>query len=507
MTDTRSDSKPLLATRGLTKRFGAMTACSEIDFDVRAGEVHALLGENGAGKTTLMKLLFGIERPDSGSIILDGRELDIRNPRDARSAGIGMVFQHFELVGNMTVTENIALGLQWWKLSRLRSLAASVSQYSDAHGLDLDPHAFVMDLPVGLQQRVEIVKALFGEARVLIMDEPTAVLSPLEWIDLQQVIRSLANEGRGVIFIGHKLREALSVSDRCTILRRGRKVATVVTADTNDQALARYMVGRAVSLTSRNEPLEPGEKMLRVNSVCTDEGGYDKDLAGVSFVVRRGEVFGVAGIEGNGQEKLADLLSGVIKPSAGTIERLDPGRGGTESEGGTEIGQATIPSDRHAAGASEDLTLQENLVLRAFADEPLARHGWLRFAAMREHCRSIIERFDVRAPGLDVAFKLLSGGNQQRAIIGREMIRQPALLVAAHPTRGLDVGAIEFVYGVIREHRAAGGATVLISAELDEVLALSDRFVALLNGAISEEMVPGEVDLGEIGLRMTNEPV
>ena len=467
--------------------------------------MHALLGENGAGKTTLMKLLFGIERPDGGSIVLDGRELDIRNPRDARSAGIGMVFQHFELVGNMTVTENIALGLQWWKPNRLRALAGAVLEYSDAHGLHLDPNALVMDLPVGLQQRVEIVKALFGEARVLIMDEPTAVLSPLEWIDLQEAIRSLANEGKGVIFIGHKLREALDVSDRCTILRRGRKVATVATAETNDQALARYMVGRAVRLTSRNEPLQPGETMLRMNSAYTDEGGYDKDLAGVSFVVRRGEVFGVAGIEGNGQEKLADVLSGAIELSAGTVERLDAGLGGPESEEGGGVGQATIPSDRHAVGAAVDLTLQENLVLRAFAGEPLARRGWLRFTAMREYCRSIIERFDVRAPGLDIVFGLLSGGNQQRAIIGREMIGRPALLIAAQPTRGLDVGAIEFVYGVIREHRAAGGATVLISAELDEVLALSDRFVTILNGAISKEMVPGEVDLGEIGLRMTSE--
>ncbi len=494
----------LLAARGLTKRYGDLIACSDIDLDVRAGEVHAILGENGAGKSTVMKMLYGVERPDAGSIIVDGEELTIRSPRDARSAGIGMVFQHFELVGKMTVTENIALGLEWWKPSRLGDLADRVTAFSDAHGLHLDPFARVEDLPIGLQQRVEIVKALLGEARFLIMDEPTSVLTPIEWTDLQHVIGSLADEGRGIIFIGHKLREALDISHRCTILRRGHKIATVATSETSESELARHMVGREVVLTSRNPPREPGEIVLAVESVSTDRGGHDRDLDDVSFEVREGEVLGVTGIEGNGQQKLADVLTGAIRPSRGSVDRRDPAPGEGARRHPTR--QAAIPSDRLAVGASEALTLQENLLVRDFANEPLSRRGWLRPQAMRGFCRSIIERFDVRTPGLDVAFGYLSGGNQQRAVIGREMSRQPTLLVASHPTRGLDVGAIEFVYSIIREHRAAGGATVLISGELDEVLTLSDRFVVLLNGVMSEEMVPGETDIAEIGLKMTNTP-
>ncbi len=484
----------VVRAEGIRKSYGNLVACSDIDFDVRAGEVHAVLGENGAGKSTLMKVLFGLVQPEAGRIWIHGEQVRLRSPRHARAAGIGMVFQHFELVDNLTVAENVALGISWWRPSRLRQLARELAAFSVRHNLEVDPDAVVGDLPIGLQQRVEIVKALFGGAEVLIMDEPTAVLSPVEWTGLQKVIRSLADEGRAIIFIGHKLHEALAIADRCTVLRNGERIGTIDAEQADRTTLATMMIGRDVNLRSRSAAGQPGSAVLELRDVSARARSHDADLSDLSLTVRQGEIFGVAGIEGNGQQTLLDLLSGLITPTQGSVEQ--PGEHASMTKG-------IIPADRHGAGSALDLPLRDNLIFRNFRSRPLARRGLLQFGAIDRHCGDLVEQFDIRAPGLGATFDNLSGGNQQKAVIARELHANPALLVAAHPTRGLDVGAIEFVYEVIRSYRASGGAVLLISGELDEILALADRFVVLLGGRASSIMHPTETSLTDIGLAMT----
>ena len=493
---------PVLRAEDITKAYGSLVACSDVDFDIRAGEVHALLGENGAGKSTLMKILYGLVRPDRGSVFVHDRRVRLRSPRDAKAVGIGMVFQHFELVDNLTVCENVALGTPWWRRIRLATLASELAEFSAQHGLEVSPHARVGDLPIGLQQRVEIVKALFGGAQILIMDEPTAVLSPVEWSGLQQVIRSLAGDGKSIVFIDHKLHEALAVADRCTVLRRGRKIGTVGASDADERTIARMMVGRDVSLLSRNAPQAPGEPVLELRSVSTDSAVHDANLEDLSFTVHRGEVFGVAGVEGNGQSTLADVLTGLVAPAGGEVLRhRASGAPGPAADALSNVG--VIPADRHALGSAADRSLRDNLIYRHFAGAPLSKRGLLQFGAIEQHCTRLCDTFDVRSPGIHAAFSELSGGNQQKAVIAREMHDRPALLVAVHPTRGLDVGAIEFVYEVVRTFRREGGAVALISEELDEILALADRFVVLFKGRQSSVMRPDEVDLTDIGLKMT----
>ncbi len=492
----------VLRAEGIAKAYGQVVACADIDFDIRAGEVHALLGENGAGKSTLMKILYGLVRPDRGSIRVHDRPVRLRSPRDAKAAGIGMVFQHFELVDNLTVCENVALGMPWWRRSGLARLAEELSEFSAEHRLEVSPHARVGDLPIGLQQRVEIVKALFAGAEILIMDEPTAVLSPVEWTGLETVIKSLAADGKSIVFIDHKLHEALAVADRCTVLRRGRRIGTIAAGDADEQTIARMMVGRDVSLLSRNEPRTPGAPVLELRSVTTGSAAHDADLDDVSFTVREGEILGVAGVEGNGQQTLADLLVGLINPTGGAMVLRGAPPGRTEAAD-PSFTTRTIPADRHGAGSALDLSLRENLILRDFASEPLSKRGLLQFAAIDERCGELCDTFDIRAPGPDAPFSALSGGNQQKAVIARELHSRPTLLIAVQPTRGLDVGAIEYVYEVLRDFRRHGGAVVLISGELDEVLALSDRFVVLFKGRPSEVMHPADADLTEIGLKMT----
>ena len=493
---------PVLRAEGITKSYGSLLACSDVDFDIRAGEVHALLGENGAGKSTLMKILYGLVRPDRGSVFVHDQPARLRSPRDAKAAGIGMVFQHFELVDNLTVCENVALGTPWWQRNRLATLASELADFSSQHGLEVSPHATVGDLPIGLQQRVEIVKALFGGAEILIMDEPTAVLSPVEWTGLHQVIRSLADDGKSIVFIDHKLHEALAVADRCTVLRRGRKIGTIDVEDADEKTIARMMVGRDVSLLSRNAPKSPGEPVLELRSISTDSAVHDANLEELSFTVHQGEVFGVAGVEGNGQSTLADVLTGLVAPTEGEVLH----HGSTElprTGGNGHPSVGVIPADRHALGSAVERSLRDNLIYRHFAVAPLSKRGLLQFSAIDQHCTRLCEAFDVRAPGIHAAFSDLSGGNQQKAVIAREMHIRPTLLVAVHPTRGLDVGAIEFVYEVIRAFRSEGGAVALISEELDEILALADRFVVLFKGRPSGVMRPDDVDLTDIGLKMT----
>lgn len=492
----------VLHAEGITKAYGSLLACSDVEFDLRAGEVHALLGENGAGKSTLMKILYGLVRPDRGTVSVRGQQVRMRSPRDAKAAGIGMVFQHFELVDNLTVSENVALGIPWWKRSQLAQLASELAEFSSQHGLEVSPHAMVGDLPIGLQQRVEIVKALFAGAEILIMDEPTAVLSSVEWEGLQQVIRSLVDDGKSIVFIDHKLHEALAVADRCTVLRRGRVIGTVDASDANEKTIARMMVGRDVSLLSRNSPNTPGAPVLELRAVSTASAVHDADLDDASFTVHQGEIFGVAGVEGNGQNTLADVLTDLVPLTGGEVLHRAAPQSSSVPDGRRPT-SGLIPADRHAAGSAVDRPLRDNLIYRDFAAAPLSKRGWLQFGAINEHCTRLCEKFDIRAPGVHAAFSDLSGGNQQKAVIAREMHNRPDLLVAVHPTRGLDVGAIEFVYEVIRTFRAEGGAVALISEELDEILALSDRFVVLFKGRPSEVMRPDEADLTDIGLKMT----
>ena len=495
---------PAVAMRGITKRFPGVVANEDVDFEAATGEVHALLGENGAGKTSLMNVLTGLYRPDEGEIILHGEHVHFHGPRDALDAGIGMVHQHFRLVEALTVAENLLLGEHeprvWLGAKAGRR---QIREASEALGLRVDPDARIWQLSVGEQQRVEIVKAVLRGSRVLVLDEPTAVLTPQEADQLFDTLRLMAREGHCVIVITHKLHEVMAVADRITVLRGGRKVATVPTAEATQRSLAGLMVGREVAEARRVDRQQPiGDVTLEVDgiSVAGDRGGLA--VEGVSLDVRAGEILGVAGVAGNGQRELAEAIYGIRQLEAGDV-RVDGRvlRGG-DPRAAIAAGVAHVPEDRLGTGLAPSLSIAANVSLKRYRTPLVSRGPILLLRRMRDLALALIQRYDVKAPGPDTPARNLSGGNLQKLVLGREFEGEPRVLIAAQPTRGLDVGAIETVHGYLREAAAKGVAVLLISEDLDEIRALADRVVVMYEGSLVGEADPETTGVEEIGLLM-----
>jgi len=492
-----------LEVKGITKAFPGVVANDQVSLDVRDGEIHAILGENGAGKSTLMKIIYGLYQPDAGRISLYGQELRFASPRQAIQAGIGMVHQHFMLIPALTVAENIVLGGEPGKVRyRRKENEEIVRELSRRYHLEIDPSAKVGDLTVGLQQRVEILKVFYRQAKLLILDEPTALLTPQEIEELIQVMRRLREQGVPIIFISHKLDEVKRVSDRVTVMRAGKTVATLETAKTTPQELANLMVGREVVLQVAKPPQVPGETVLEVKDLVVTAGRVDK-VKGVSFEVKRGEIFGLAGIDGNGQFELVDAITGLLPTKGGQVKFLGQDLTHAPVDKRTLAGIAYIPQDRQQDGLVLDFEVAENFVLRDYFRPPFAKAGQLQAKAIAEHAAGLAEAFDVRPRRIHAQAKNLSGGNQQKIILAREVSRNPELLIAAQPTRGLDVGAIQFIHNKLLELRAAGKAVLLVSLELDEIMALADRIGVIHNGRLMAVIPGGQATREQLGLLMT----
>ena len=477
-----------LELEGITKRFPGVVANDHVDLVVEAGEVHGLLGENGAGKSTLMNILYGLYTADEGTIRVDGAEVNFHDPGDAIDAGIGMVHQHFMLVGPFTVAENIVLGVEHTRgAGRLDRDSANqaVAELSERYGLPVDPTAVVEELPVGVQQRVEILKALYRDARCLILDEPTAVLTPQEADDLFDAMRGLRDDGRSLIFISHKLREHRAIADRISVLRRGRIVGQADPRTADESELAELMVGRPVELTVHKEHREPGEVALTVDGLTVLDPDTGKPVVNdVSFMVRRGEIVGIAGVEGNGQSELVRAMTGLHPPDAGRVELLGIDLLGLERKDVLRRGIGHIPEDRNLEGLVGEFTVAENLALNLWDAEPFARGAQLDHRAIHDNAVREIDEFDIRTPSATTPVANLSGGNAQKVVVAREFSRPIDALVASQPTRGVDVGSIEYIHKRIVEKRDAGTAVVIVSSELDEVLALADRVAVIHQGRL-----------------------
>ena len=489
----------------ITKEFPGIKANDDITLQLRRGEIHALLGENGAGKSTLMSVLFGLYQPEKGEIRKNGVPVKINDPNDATALGIGMVHQHFKLIDVFSVLDNIILGAEDTRFGFLQKKKArqKVKELSKKYGLAIDMDAKVEDITVGMQQRVEILKMLYRDNEILIFDEPTAVLTPQEIDELMEIMRSLAKEGKSILFISHKLNEIMAVADRCTVLRKGKYVGTIETAKTNKQELSNMMVGRPVQLEVEKSPAHPGEAVLEVEHFTVPSKLHKKDAVhDVSFTARRGEIVCIAGIDGNGQTELVYGLTGLEKPSSGTVRLC-----------GADITHAKIrersremshiPEDRHKHGLVLDFTLEQNMVLQRYYEPKFQSHGFIKAEAVREYADGLIEQFDVRSgQGPITVARSMSGGNQQKAIVARELDRDKALIVAVQPTRGLDVGAIEYIHKQLVAERDGGKAVLLVSLELDEVMSLSDRILVMYEGEIVGELDPAATSVQELGLYM-----
>lgn len=488
---------------GITKRFPGVVANDSIDFAVRQGEIHALLGENGAGKTTLMKILAGLYQPDEGQVLIDGRVANVHSPRDAIDLGIGMVHQHFMLVESHTVAENIILGLDVPRfVLNLGQVEREIAKLADQYHLQVDPGARIWQLSVGEQQRIEILKALYRGARILVMDEPTAVLTPQESKELFNTLRSMVAEGHTVIFISHKLGEVMSVADRITVLRRGEVVATVLASETSRQDLARMMVGREVLFRLGKRESEPGDVVLEIHGLAALNDKGLQALRDVSLTVRHGEILGVAGVAGNGQRELAEAIVGLRPVTKGHI-RVD-GEDVTNRPPRELLdrGVAYIPEDRIGSGLVVNLSVAENLILKCYRDPPICNWFFLDGDAISGHAQELVQAYDVITPGIETRTSLLSGGNLQKLILAREISSKPALMVSVSPTRGLDVGATEAVRRLLLEQRDAGGGILLISEDLDELLSMSDRIAVLYEGRIMGIVESQEARVEALGLMM-----
>jgi len=499
-----AEQQPLLELRGITKRFPGVVANDNVDFELAPGEVHALLGENGAGKSTLMNILYGLYTPDEGEVFLHGKPVVIGSPRHAIDLGIGMVHQHFMLIPVMTVAENIVLAHEPHRgpLLDIREAEEEVRDLSQRFGLAVNPSARVESISVGQQQRAEILKALFRGAEILILDEPTAVLTPQETQELFEIIEALKAEGKSIIFITHKLNEVLEVADRITVLRRGKAVETVPQEGATEEGLARLMVGREVLLRVEKGQAHPTKPLLTVDDLhVVDERGLET-VRGVSFEVLGGEIVGLAGVDGNGQSELVDAIAGLRKPAGGTIVVSGKDVTGEGCKQCLDAGIGHIPEDRHLRGLVLDFTLAENLALHDYDHQPTSRFGWLYPGKMVTRAGRLLREFDVRGGGPGTPASSLSGGNQQKVVVAREVSRNPDVLLAAQPTRGLDVGAIEFVHRRLVVERDEGRAILLVSFELDEILSLSDRILVMYEGQIVGEYTP-DVSEEELGIAMT----
>lgn len=490
----------------ITKEFPGIKANDDVTLQLRKGEIHALLGENGAGKSTLMSVLFGLYQPEKGTIKKEGREVKVNNPNDANALGIGMVHQHFKLVECFTVLDNIILGVEDTRHGFLQKDAArkKVMQLSEKYGLRVDPDALVSDISVGMQQRVEILKMLYRDNDILIFDEPTAVLTPQEIEELMQIMRGFKEEGKSILFITHKLNEIMAVADRCTVLQKGRGIGTVEIAKTSKEELSRMMVGRDVEFAVEKTPCEPGRTILEVNDlVVASKVHKNNAVKGVSFQVRAGEIVCVAGIEGNGQSELVYGLTGLEKVSSGSIKLNGKDITAAPIRDRSKDGMSHIPEDRHKHGLVLDYTLADNLVLQRYWQPQFQNHGFIKKGEVLTYAERLIEQYDVRSgQGAQTIARSMSGGNQQKAIIAREVDKDPDLLVAVQPTRGLDVGAIEYIHKQIVAERDKGKAVLLISLELDEVMNLSDRILVMYEGEIVGEFDPHKTTVEELGLYM-----
>ena len=494
-----------LELKGITKRFPGVLANDRVDLVVESGEILCLLGENGAGKSTLMNILYGLYSADAGEILIDGEPRTLVSPHDAIEAGIGMVHQHFMLVPVFSVIENVVLGDEPTSRAGILDLKRSkkrLQELAEEFGLKVDPDAVIEDLPVGIQQRVEIIKVLFRDAEVLVLDEPTAVLTPQEVEELFVIIRGLRDAGKAIIFITHKLKEVLEIADRISVLRRGRVVGTVLPEETTASELAEMMVGRPVDLVVDKEPAQPGAAVLDVRDLVVLDDREHVAVAGVSFAVHAGEIVGVAGVQGNGQTELVSALTGLRTPVSGAVTI-----GGVETTHRSprwihSHGVAHVPEDRQRSGLVLPFTVAENMVLDSYYSDEFSTRIVMKWDEVGERAKELVEQFDVRTPSVDIPVSNLSGGNQQKVIVAREFSRPLKLIVAAQPTRGLDVGSIEYIHAQMVAQRDAGAAVLVVSTELDEILALSDRIVVMFDGRIVAVLSREETDATDLGLYM-----
>jgi simple sugar transport system ATP-binding protein len=493
-----------LELRGITKRFPGVLANDRVDFDVKAGEVHALLGENGAGKSTLMKILYGLYHPDEGEILLNGKPVSISSPNDSINLGIGMIHQHFMLVQTLTVAENVALGLPSSRgaLTDLDRVSNRIIELANIYGLKIDPSAYIWQLSVGQQQRVEIIKALYRGAALLILDEPTAVLTPQEVDELFVIMNQMTRDGHALIFISHKLHEVVEISHRVTVLRDGHKIGTRLTSETTKQDLANWMVGREVGFVPDRGNVKPGETRLQLKDVACGSDRGTPGLRGVSLEVHSAEILGVAGVSGNGQRELAETITGLRKITGGQVFLEGKDVTGFDPAEITDRMLSYIPEERMRDGMIKDFTVSENMILREHEKTPYSHFGFLNLREISQHADALIAKFHVKTPSRETYAKNLSGGNIQKIVLAREIFRTPRVIIAAQPTRGLDIGATEYVREQLLEQRKQGVAIMLISEDLDEILALSDRIAVLYEGQVMDIVPRAEATPQKLGLLM-----
>ncbi|CAG0927756.1 Galactose/methyl galactoside import ATP-binding protein MglA [Thermoflexales bacterium] len=499
-----ADQISALEIKDITKQFPGVLANDKVSLNLKKGEIHALLGENGAGKTTLMNMVYGLYHPDHGQIFVNGQEAHIKEPTDAINLGIGMVHQHFMLIPVFTVAENIVLGNETIKGLQLDRRAASqrIRELSQQFGLEIDPNAMTGELPVGVQQRVEIIKALYRHCNVLILDEPTAVLTPQEADDLFRIMRELTQRGVSIIFISHKLKEVLAIADRITVLRGGRVVGETTPQTSDEHSLAAMMVGREVLLTVEKEKAQPKEVVLHVEGLRVKDKREHEAVAGVMLEVRAGEVLGIAGVQGNGQTELVEALTGLTHSFGGKMILAGQDVTNATPRRLVDAGIAHVPEDRHQFGMIKSYPIADNMILNTYHQEPYARRRTMNNKAIEEHAKRLVAQYDVRTPSVYTKGEALSGGNQQKMVVAREFSRPIKLLIAAQPTRGLDVGSIEFIHKRIIEQRDAGAAVLLVSAELDEVMSVSDRIAVMYRGKIIATVEAKTATREQLGLLM-----
>lgn len=498
---------PMMEMRGITKRFPGVLANDKVDFSVFSGEVHTLLGENGAGKSTLMKVLYGLYQQDEGEIRLNNRPVKLTSPANAISHGIGMIHQHFMLVPTLTVAENVALGLKTSKglLTDLKKVAKRILDLSETFGLHVRPYDYIWQLSVGERQRVEIIKALYRDASILILDEPTAVLTPSEVDDLFVIFRRLADDGRGLVFISHKLQEVLDLSDRITVLRHGRVTGITTPAESDRHDLAQMMVGREVKLAPDKAQIEPGEPLITITDLYVKGDRGTDAVKGVNLEVRMGEILGIAGISGNGQPELAEAIAGLRRPYAGKIMINNQDTTASKPNQIRKAGLSYVPEERMKDGVVGQFDIKENMILLEHGNKPFCRNCFLDFKQIRKHSEKLVKEYTVKTPSIDTTTKNLSGGNIQKLIMARELSADPKVLLASQPTRGVDIGAAEYIHERIALQRQSGTASIVISEDLDEVMALSDRIAVMFEGRIMGIVERDQATRQSLGLMMTGE--
>jgi len=507
MTDAELGS--MLEMKGITKRFPGVLANDQVDFDVKAGEIHTLLGENGAGKSTLMKVLYGLYQPEAGEISLNGSQVQLSSPSSAIKHGIGMIHQHFMLVSTLTVAENVALGLSKGNLIKtdLKKVSARIEELSETFGLRVDPNEYIWQLSVGERQRVEIIKALYRDASILILDEPTAVLTPQEVIDIFTIFRRLADDGRGLIFISHKLQEVLDLSHRITVMRNGQVTGETSPSEATRQDLAQMMVGREVNMAPVKRQVSIGNDMLVIDHLNITGDRGKKAVQGISLAVKGGEVLGIAGISGNGQRELAESIAGLRKPKSGSITIDGKKTTFCNAKQVRRAGLSYVPEERMRDGSIGAFKVKENLILLNHNEPHFCRLGFLNFKRIQQHCKKLVDEYQVKTPDIETMTKNLSGGNIQKLILARELSSHPKVLIASQPTRGVDIGAAEYIHERINEQRLSGTASLVISEDLDEIMALSDRIAVMFSGRIMGIINRQDATREVIGLMMTGETV